>query len=439
MLRRFALPTAIAAPMLAAIALAGCGQAATLLYKNTNQQAIQRDTVAADGQIASTVQDPQFAANGTVRLAAVESLGLVEVPLQVPEPPPGGKHSAPLDRPRTLMVPPGFTASVYAHGLGEPRDLALREDGVLFFSEQDDGQILALHPDRTISVIASDLKSPHGVELHEGALYFTDERRVFRFDFESPTSVAGTLKVISDNLPEPGRHKSRTIRWSPTEKKFYITSGSSCSACEEKDPSHGTVVRIGADGGTVTRAMRGLRNTLAMDVHPQTGDLWGIDIGVELLSTDLPPDEVNILKVGKHYGWPYYYGENFRHPDFLKDTARYIERSKVETPVINLQAHSEPIDMQFYRSAALGPEWRNSAIIAYHGAFTRIPLTGFKVVRLRADADGGNARQADMVTGFVVGKEEVWARPAGIAIAGDGKTFYISDDYSGLILKIAAP
>ena len=50
-----------------------------------------------------------------------------------------------------------------------PQWIALRDDGTLFVTDFD-GRVLAITPDRKTHVIATDLRSPHGLEILNGAL-----------------------------------------------------------------------------------------------------------------------------------------------------------------------------------------------------------------------------------------------------------------------------
>lgn len=424
----------VAAGVLGALSgVGGCSASKSLFFANANLQAIQRDTIGSDGRVRSTVQDPQNAVNGTIRLAAVESLDLVPVTLEVP----AGEIPPPFNVARTLNVPPGFQATLHAHGLGNPRDIVVREDGTIFYSNSMGGTIMAIAPSGERSTIASGLESPHGLEMFNGALYYSDEKRVFRYDFTSPSTTSGTSTMLTDRVPPAGMHYHRTIRYVPNDRKIYIAVGSVDNRSEPDNPETGTVMRIPLAGGKTEVAMRGLRNVTGLDVHPVTGELWGVDEGADWLGEDVPPEEVNILATGRSYGWPQFYGDGFRDPDFMgPDTTRY---RKGEVPVISLQAHSTPADMTFYRSSALGPDWLNSMLITYYGSRDRSQPTGFKVVRVRSEQNGANAKQADVVTGFLTDDGEQWGRPTGIAVTADGTTFYITDDRAGAIYKIHRP
>ncbi|KRE69677.1 hypothetical protein ASL11_15015 [Paenibacillus sp. Soil750] len=52
-----------------------------------------------------------------------------------------------------------------------------------------------------------------------------------------------------------------------------------------------------APGGRVFA--RGLRNTVDFTFHPQTGAIFGVDNGRDMLGDDLPPEELNLLQDGK--------------------------------------------------------------------------------------------------------------------------------------------
>lgn len=419
---RLVLLTAVAS---AQILLEGCGgSASSFFYVNKNTQAIRRDTITAAG-VTTFVQNPQDAVHGTIKLAPVEVIALQPVSLPV------DAAKSPFDEPRTLMVPPGFTVSLHATGLGRPRDLALREDGTLFVSNFD-GQILAIGPDGTRSTVVQGLRSPHGLDLHNGSLIYTDETRIFQLDFTSPTAVTGKSTLLSDKLPPGSVHYTRSIRWVPNDKKYYVAVGSTSNKGIEDNNAYATVLRMAEKGGQLDAAARGgLRDVVAMDVHPETGELWMIDNGTGLLSAELATTEINILKVGRHYGWPFFYSQNFPDPDYMTEEAKNLPRYPTSPvgPVIELQAHVDALGMRFHPGGAAGPEWRNAMIIAYNGT----P----KVVRVKANPDGSDARQSDIVTGFLDADGKAWGRPVGVAISRDGSTMYISDDRAGAIYRIS--
>ena len=59
---------------------------------------------------------------------------------------------------------------------------------------------------------------------------------------------------------------------------------------------------------------------------------------VDNLGDDIPPDEINILRSGQHYGWPYCYGNNIPDPSFNASG----RCTGTQGSVHDMQAHSAP-------------------------------------------------------------------------------------------------
>jgi glucose/arabinose dehydrogenase len=58
----------------------------------------------------------------------------------------------------------------------------------------------------------------------------------------------------------------------------------------------------------------GLRNAISFEWKRQTGELWGLDHGIDLLGDEVQPEELNQLEQGKQYGWPHMYGKAGLYP-----------------------------------------------------------------------------------------------------------------------------
>ena len=426
-----------------------CSRFTSIFYNQKKPQALQRDTLTLSGELRSWIDYADYKENGVIKLATVEFLPSMDsVLVQVPDA--AGLEVAALKQPRKLYLPSGFSAEVYAWNLGKPSGLVLRDDGTLFVSDIEGGRILAIPKGGSPTIIADGLATPHGMEFVDGSLYYTDETHVYRFDFSSPTSIEGTSTQLTDGIKKGGDFYTRTIRYRPSDNSFYISVGATNANGEERDRDHAIILRMKKEGERPKRLFKvGLRNTMGMDIHPVTGDVWGIDQGMDDLAEQLAPEEVNIL-TGEHsaqyYGHPYYYSQNYRNPKFsdYKDTdPRLPENPKA--PVIELQPYSLPTDMRFYTNDALGPEWKNAMIIVYKGyvisAVSRPNelRTGFKVVRVRSNNDGTDPYQADFISGWIDEKGDFWGRPVGITWSKEGKTFFVSDEKNSVVYKFVAP
>jgi glucose/arabinose dehydrogenase len=93
--------------------------------------------------------------------------------------------------------------------------------------------------------------------------------------------------------------------------------------------------------------------------------------------------------------------------------------------------------MAFLQETKL-PEWlRNSAAVAYHGSWDRSRKTGYKVVIFPWTSQQRPGDQTDLVTGWLDDQSQrVWGRPVDVKPSTDGKSLFISDDYSGTIYEL---
>ncbi len=220
--------------------------------------------------------------------------------------------------PLTLL--PGFSIHIFAKNLGVARVLAWDPQGTLLVSIPSQGKVVAL-PDRNGDGVADEtrtvltgLDKPHGLAFRDGKLYVaqTGEVDVYAYD---PAAFRATDKKNLFDLPANGIHYTRTIGFGP-DGRLYVSVGSDCNVCVEKDPRRTKILVANPDGTDLKEFASGLRNTVFFTWHPTTHELWGNDMGRDLLGDDIPPDEINILKEGKFYGWPYCYGKNIVDREF---------------------------------------------------------------------------------------------------------------------------
>jgi glucose/arabinose dehydrogenase len=98
----------------------------------------------------------------------------------------------------------------------------------------------------------------------------------------------------------------------------------------------------------------GHRNSYGLRFHPETGELWQMEIGPQ------GGDEVNILKPGGNYGWPLVsQGRNYSGT-LVSDKPWH--RDGMEQPVIFWVPQISPAAMAFYTGDKF-PQWKNSLII----------------------------------------------------------------------------
>lgn len=247
--------------------------------------------------------------------------------------------------------------------------------------------------------------------------------------------------MLIDDLPEGG-HSTRPTLIGP-DGKMYVSVGSSCNVCEEDDNRRAAVVRYNLDGSGEEVFAEGLRNSvgLAFHLNPETMqfELWSVDNGRDLIGDELPPEEVNILTKGKHYGWPYCYGQQIANPEY-PDHTDYCKQTTI-SPIYEMQAHSAPLGITFPTNLAgeqigeLTRILRDKAIITFHGSWNRTTPTGYKVVTVDTTQPG--TREQDLITGWLLPDGTTWGRPVDVKFSPAGD-MYVTDDAAGVIYRITA-
>ena len=338
-----------------------------------------------------------------------------------------------------LKTPEGFTVRTWASDLPNARFMCFTPAGDLLISQPRQGQVTLLQRDRDGDgkpdgrvVLLSDLDRPHGLDIHDGWLWVAETGAVgrIRFDADSRTTSGQFTRVVTD-LPTGGNHWTRTVRVGP-DGMLYLSIGSSCNVCIEKDPRRAAIVRYRLDGSGQELYATGLRNAVGFDWRPGTKELYATDNGRDLLGDDFPPDELNRIVEGGFYGWPFANGNRVPDPDFGKGHEAQIAASI--PPVHEFRPHNASLGITFVRGKQVPAEFRGAALVALHGSWNRTKKDGYKVVSLHWQPDG-EIVERDFLSGFLK-NEDVIGRPVDVAEGPDG-AFYVSDDYAGAIYRVA--
>jgi len=350
------------------------------------------------------------------------------------EPPPADEIDTRFEAPGRLRV------SLYAEGLPNARILRFTPAGDLLVSTPRSGAVILLERPATAQgaptgrrTLIEGLNRPHGLEIHDGWLYIAETDAVGRIRFDVTTgAVQGEFERILEGLPDGGNHWSRTLRMGP-DGKFYVSIGSSCNVCIEKDPRRAAILRFDPDGHNPEIFATGLRNSVGFDWRPEDGRLYATDNGRDLLGDDFPPEELNEIVKDGFYGWPYANGDRVPDPDF--GTNRESEIEATIPPAYSFPAHNAPLGITFIRSPAAPQSLRGAALVALHGSWNRTTKDGYKVISLHWD-DQGRISQRDFLTGYL-SDDSVIGRPVDVAEGSDG-AIYVSDDYAGAIWRVSA-
>ncbi len=345
-----------------------------------------------------------------------------------------------------LRAAPGFAVDVFARDLGHARMLLAAPDGTVYLTRPEQQDVMMLRDTDGDGradqqrVVASNLKGVHGLALRGDQLYLAGNQRVWRAR-RNADGTLGTPRLLVDDLPSGAQHPNRTIAFGP-DGMLYLSIGSSCNACDETDPEHATMLRADADLRSREVFARGLRNTIGFDWHPATGELWGMDHGSDMRGDDLPPEELNRLTRGAHYGWPWAFGK--QQPDYVTGPPPGGESleafaARTQPAVMTYTAHAAPIGMVFYDGDAFPADHRGDAFVVMRGSWNRFPAVGYELVRVDFDERGQPRGFETMVSGFLVeGGRAHFGRLAGITQAPDGSILF-SDDTNGMVYRLHRP
>jgi Raf kinase inhibitor-like YbhB/YbcL family protein len=352
------------------------------------------------------------------------------------------KVEATPDRVTGLKVPDGIRIAVFADGLKNIRVLAVGPEGRIYAARREQGDVIMLEDrngdgraDAPPKVVAHRAGA-HGLAIKDKTLYLITVKEVFTTEIK-PDGSLGALQMIIGDLPDAGQHPNRTIAVGP-DNALYISVGSTCNACNESNPEHATILRAGLDGKSRTIFASGLRNTIGFSWHPITGELWGMDHGIDFLGDDIQPEELNHIQRGKQYGWPHVWGDGGLYPqsnppgELTKDDWKAIS-----TPmVLGYTAHAAPMQFVFYTGAALPRDYQNDAFVTLRGSWNRKAASGYEVARIRFK-DGKPQSVEPFITGFLTdGGRAFFGRPMGLVQAADG-SLLMGDDVNGVIYRIS--
>jgi len=367
-----------------------------------------------------------------------------------------------------LKLAQGFKLNIYAKlpellqqaNATSPRMMTFDAAGNLYVSLPRQGAVVMLQDDNRdgiadkVSLVAHQLNAPHGLTFVGERLYVANQDAIVVLEKHQGGWPAKSVTTLVRNLPTGG-HTLKSLKQGP-DGLLYVSIGSSCNVCNESDPLRATILRYTVDGrpaGALATLGRhastpvyasGLRNAQGFAWHPQTQQMFATNNGADnrsetkggKVNDELPPEHLNLIKSGQHYGWPYCWGipgnssTQFADPNFGND-ADFCR--SVKPPVITFASHSTPIGITFLHNANVPDADKQDAIVALHGSWNRKQASGYKLVRVKFEQEKP-VKVEDFVTGWLDGKK-AWGRPLDVVVGVDG-AIYVSDDRAGLIYRI---
>lgn len=213
---------------------------------------------------------------------------------------------------------------------------------------------------------------------------------------------------------------------------LYVTTGAPFTE-EAGDPAnvYGKVLRLRDDGsvpddnpyagreGTRPEVFSiGHRDQLGLTVHPASGLVFATDHGPN------GGDEVNVIRPGRHYGWPdYSYGRTYEGPR----VSSVPLGPDTEQPLLVWLPSIAPTGMTFYVNGRI-PAWNGNLFIG-SGRRGGIPRTG-GLERVVFNAFMEELRRETLLT-------ELHQRIRDVRQGPDGLLYVITDEENGALLRIS--
>jgi glucose/arabinose dehydrogenase len=347
---------------------------------------------------------------------------------------PGGKRFR-------LNLPEGYAIRVAASGMRRVRFLAKSPDGRIFVTDlhslgdNEKGVVYILDrfdPDtktfKKKTAWLGGLRNPNSLAFWKDAsgadwLYLALTDRLARYKFtpgeESPSAKPETLATFPAyglDYKHGGWHLTRTVLVGGNGK-VYVSVGSSCNACEEKEAVRATILEMNPDGTQQKTFVRGMRN--AVGLRWIGGKLVATNMGADHLGDHKPADTMYVVKEGAHYGWPYCYPSGAK---VLADPEHNAGGKKLDCRTVPpaqaaFDSHSSPLGLEHFDDT-------DAFLVALHGSSKRALKRGYRVVRVRG------SRVEDFITGFLA-DGTVHGRPVDILRYGSG--FLLTDDHLGVV------
>lgn len=358
-----------------------------------------------------------------------------------------------------LNLPENFSLSVAAQNLKRVRFMARSPDGRIFVTDMynradnNRGAVYILDEfdsahGRFGKVIPylTNLRNPNSIAFYrDGAnsnwFYLALTDRLLRYKYTAGENAPSAQPEVLATFPDYGLsykyggwHLTRTIAVGG-DGKIYVSVGSSCNACEEKEAVRATIIEMDADGKNRKYYARGLRN--AVGLRWVKGELWATNMGADHLGSNKPADTMYAVKDGANYGWPYCYtvgGKVYRDAKFAVGQGAGNCRA-TPAPYAAFAAHSSPLGFDYFGSEAGISELNDVFLVALHGSTKKSLEHGYRVALVARNGGATPARPDDFVTGFIRAGRVI-GRPADVLAFGN-KGFLLTDDYAGVIYYIA--
>lgn len=289
----------------------------------------------------------------------------------------------------------------------------------------------------------------HGLAFneHDKFFYLGENNRVIRFRFDADLGKVFEVQTVIANLPDVARHMHPLTHFvfDPVTGDMYLNSGAPTDHCFQSDGQYkercgeeflqkmATIQKVSqVKLATVTEAQslkqgdfevvaQGLRNSMAMAIHPAGRFLIQGENSRDFPELEEPYDELNVVPLKnskassavRHYGWPYCFNNHAVSPEWDKlvvgepqtsaklttvseikklhgENPYYCGRNPIQglkdyqRPYSLLPPHAAPLAAGYYDGAMFAPELGGKLLMSFHGHRS----TGQRFVAYPVNRDG---------------------------------------------------
>jgi glucose/arabinose dehydrogenase len=466
--------TAATLAVTASLATAACGGSS-----GSGEQPTSAPSTAPPAPSASSASSAAAAPSGST---ATPPAADTQTTLRVP----AGLGGGALSGSRTLTLPKGWTATVWAR-VPDARMEAWTPQGDLLVSQPDDGTVVELSPGQqgtaTSRTVLSGLTTPQGLAFARldgrWVLYVGESDQIDRYAWAGH-GVSGSRTVVAGGLPDQDPsgddvHRDKDVAVT-ADGTVYFNVGSASNATPSDrtmNPPRAVIEAVSPTGKNLRVVEQGVRNGEGLAVAPD-GTVWTAvnnrdnitypahspfdgnsnPFGQVIQSyvNEHPADEVVPVTAGRDLGWPYCNpDQDNSHPagslvdmPFVPDAVTnpgggHLNCGALKPVEVGLPAHSAPLGLSFLENSKVAAPWSGGAVVAVHGSWDRKPPRAPAVLWMPWDSSTHTLGAAvNLVTGFQDANGDRWGRPAD-AVPGPDGALYVSDDTAGAIYRLVPP
>ncbi len=323
----------------------------------------------------------------------------------------------PLNNPSVIMFGPD--GDLYALAVtGQIVKMIDQDDDGIF----DDARILYSNDERLIDHAV-------GMDFYNDTIYVSSVGQISTVTDEDGDGLLETVTPIITDLPGLVYtfHSNNGIAFGPDDK-LYISVGSSTDHGPIEYPLEASILRANPDGSDLEVFATGFRNTYDL-AFSASGDLFGADNSPDALGPDLnylPPEELNHIREGRDYGFPYVLGVNPFYTD-------------VTDPVTELLTSSATSGLTVYEADQF-PEAYRGIFIALYGTGAEYPMglgfnTGQMIIHVSLEPTDDGTYTGTWQPFATFSSDQFAYHPIDVTVAPDG-SLYVAEWTSSTVHRI---